>query len=153
MGRDKLWTVMLSKGIPTHIMTISQKIYKENFIRANAVNGISEVSRAITQRVRKGCTLSPLLFNLYLDEFIRIWLRKLKTTKHFKDLMFNTLLFAGDQFIISDTEDNLQKAVCFLYNISEEYNLGSLQKKTNIFGFVGTDHLRTRIVVSDETQE
>jgi len=81
VDRDKLWTIMLSKGIPTHLMTIIQKIYKENVIRVNAGNGISEDSRAVTQGVRQGCPLSPVLFNLYLDEFIRIWLQKIKTSK------------------------------------------------------------------------
>ena len=32
-------------------------------------------------------------------------------------------LFADDQFIISDIEDNLQKAVYLLYSICEECNL------------------------------
>ena len=50
----------------------------ENIIRVNAGNGISEDSRAITQGVRQGCPLSPVLFNFYLDEFITIWLQKLK---------------------------------------------------------------------------
>jgi len=44
----------------------------ENNIRVNAGNGISEDSRAITQGVRQGCPLSPVLFNLYLDEVTRI---------------------------------------------------------------------------------
>ena len=88
----------------------------EYIIRVNAGNGISEDSRYITQGVRQGCPLSPVLFNLYLDEVIRIWLQKLKTSKYFKELIFNTLLFADDQFIISDTEYNLQKAVYLLYN-------------------------------------
>jgi len=52
--------------------------------------------------------------------------------------IFNTLLFADDKFIISDTEDNLQKAVYLLYNISKEYNLEIATKKTKVFGFVGT---------------
>jgi len=44
-------------------------------------------------------------------------------------LIFNTLLFADDQFIISDTEDSLQKAVYLLYNKSKEYNLEIATKK------------------------
>jgi len=63
VDRDKLWTIMLSKGIPTYLITIIQKMYMENTIRANAGNGISEDSRAITQGVREGCPLSPVLFN------------------------------------------------------------------------------------------
>ena len=88
-----------------------------------------------------------------MDEVIRIWLQKLKTSKYFKELIFTTLLFADDQFIISDTEDNLQKAVYLLYNISKECNLEIATKKTKIFGFVGTDHLRTKIIINDETPE
>ena len=33
---------------------------------------------------------------------------------YFKELIFNTQLFGDDQFITSDTEDNLQKAVYLL---------------------------------------
>jgi len=52
---------MLNKVIPTHLITIIQKIYMEN-IRVNAGNGISEDSRAITQGVRQSCPLSPVQF-------------------------------------------------------------------------------------------
>jgi len=144
---------MLSKGIPTHLITIIQKKYKENTLRVNAGNGISEDSRAVTQGVRQGWPLSRVLFNLYLDEVIRILFQELKSSKYFKELIFNTLLFADDQFIISDTEDNLQKAVYLLYNISKEYNLEIATKKTELFCFVGTDYLRTKIIINDETLE
>jgi len=151
---DKLWIIMLSEGVLTHLITIIEKIYMENIIRVNAGNIISEDSRAITQGVKQECPLSPVSFNLYLDEVIRIWLQKLKSSKYFKELIFNTLLFADDQFIISDTEDNLEKAFYLLYNISKEYNLEiATKKKTKVFGFVGTDHLTTKIIINDETLE
>ena len=60
-GRDNLCTIMLNKGIPTHLITIIQEIYMENVIKVNVGNGISDDSRASTQGVRQGCPLSPLL--------------------------------------------------------------------------------------------
>jgi len=88
-----------------------------------------------------------------LDEVIRTWLTKIKTSKYFNKLIFNTLLFVDDQFIISDTEDNLQQVVYLLHRISKEYNLEIATEKTKVFGFVGTDHLRTKIIINDETLE
>ena len=69
VDRDKLRTIILSKGIAAHLITIIQKIYRE---RVNAGNGISEGTRTITHGARQGCPLSPVLFNLYLDEVVRI---------------------------------------------------------------------------------
>jgi hypothetical protein len=60
---------------------------------------------------------------------------------------------ADYQFIISDTEDNLQKAVYSLYSVLKGYNLEIATKKRKVFGFVGTVHLRTKIVINDETLE
>jgi len=40
-----------------------------------------------------------------------------------------------------------------LYNISKEYNLEVATKKMKLFGFVGTDHQRTKIIINDETLE
>ena len=94
-----------------------------------------------------------ILFNLHLDEAIPICLQKLKASKYFKQLIFNTLLFADDRFIISDTADNLQKAGYLLYSITKECNLEIATKKTKVFGFVGAEHLTTKIIIDDETLE
>jgi hypothetical protein len=80
-----------------------------------------------------------------------IWLEKLKLSNYFKELIFNTLLFAEDQLIIADKEDNLRTAVYLLYSISREYNLEIATGKTKVFGFVGTDHLTAKIIINDET--
>jgi hypothetical protein len=45
----------------------------------------------------------------------------------------------------------LQRAVYLLYNISKEYNLEIATGKTKLFVFIGTDHLRAKIIINDET--
>ena len=107
----------------------------DSTIQINTGNGTSE-----DFRIRQGCPLSPVLLNLYLDEVTRTWLM----SKCFNELICNTLLFADDQFIISDTEDNFQKAVYLLYNKSKQNNLEIATNKTKVFGSVGTDHFKNR---------
>jgi len=51
-----------------------------------------------------------------------------------KKILKEVIVRWSDQFIISDTEDNLQKAVYLLYNISKEYNL-EIAKKDEIIWF------------------
>jgi hypothetical protein len=58
------------------------------------------------------------------------------------------LLFTDDQLIIADTEDNLQMAVYLLYSISKAYNLEIATRKKKVFGFVGTDHLRAKMIIN-----
>jgi len=116
VDRDKLWTIMSSKEIPIHLITIIQKIYIENFIRVNAGNGVSEDFRVITQGVRQGCPLSPVLFNLYLDEFIGTWLMKLKTSKYFKELILTHYYLQMTSLLFLT-----QKTICnrqFIYYIN-----------------------------------
>ena len=86
-----------------------------------------------------------------MSQLLAAWLQNLKLSKYFKELNINTLLFADDQLIIADTEDNLQRAVYLLYSISKEYNLEIATGKTKVFGFVGTDHLKAKVIINDET--
>jgi hypothetical protein len=47
----------------------------------------------------------------------------------------------------------LQKAVYSLYNKAKEFNLEIATNKTKVFGFVRTDHLRTKIIINDKILE
>jgi hypothetical protein len=54
--------------------------------------------------------MSPTLFNLYFDEIVRKWQSKLRTNYFIGDIPLNALLFADDQIVLADSEENLQKA-------------------------------------------
>ena len=47
----------------------------------------------------------------------------------------------------------MQQPVHLLRRISEDYNLEIATKKTKVFGFFGTDHMGTKIIMKDETLE
>jgi hypothetical protein len=103
--------------------------------------------------VSKGCPLSLVLFNLYLDEIIRTWLTKLNYSKYFKELFLTHYYLQMTSLLFLR-----QKTICkrqFIYYIEYPKNMiwKLPQKKTKVFGFVGADHLRTKIIINDETLE
>ena len=85
MDKRQIMDYQVKQRNPNTFNYSNSENIQENIIRVNADNGISEDFRVITQGMRQGCPLSLVLFNLYLDEVIRIWLQKLKLSKCFKE--------------------------------------------------------------------
>jgi hypothetical protein len=97
--------------------------------------------------------MSPTLFNLYFNEVVRKWQSQLKTNYFIGDISLNALLFADDQIVLADSEENLQRAVFSLNNIAKGYNLRISTKKTKVIGFKGVEHLRANIEINNQILE
>jgi hypothetical protein len=65
----------------------------------------------INQGVKQGCPTSPTLFNIFIDEVIRQWQDVLTKDFTIGNTVLNTILFADDQAIFNESEDDLQRAV------------------------------------------
>jgi len=105
----------------------------------------------INKAVRQSCPPSPTLFNIYLVEIITKWQNQdITGIKLSINQQLSTLLFADDQVIIADTEDNLQKAAHKLNQIITEYGLTISVQKTKSMVFKGRDTVRTEIVTDNE---
>jgi hypothetical protein len=119
---DKLFEILQSKNIPNLLLKSIREIYSGNKIKVKINNQLLE-ENTINHRVREGCPSSPTLFNIYLNEIIVKWNQiytkgiTLSTTTK-----INTLLFADDQVIIADSEDNLQRGVFKLQNSKQIWN-------------------------------
>jgi transcription initiation factor TFIIIB Brf1 subunit/transcription initiation factor TFIIB len=88
--------------------------------------------------IRQGCPLSPTLFNIYLDEIITKWQNQdITGIKLSNNQQLSTLLFADNQVVIADTEDNLQKVAQKLNQIITEYGLIISVQKTKVMAFKG----------------
>jgi len=121
-------------------------IYTQNKILIKLNNNLSKPVE-INKGVHQGFPLSPKLFNIrvYLDEIITKWQNQdITGIKLSKNQQLSKLLFADDQVIIADTEDNLQKAVHKLNQIITEYGLTISAQKTKSMAFKGRDPERTK---------
>jgi hypothetical protein len=70
-----------------------------------------------------------------------------------KNQQLSTLLFADDQVIIADRENNLQRAAHKLNQILTEYGLTISVQKTKSMAFRGRDSVRTKIVIDNKVTE
>ena len=77
----------------------------------------------------------------------------MKLLKPLNFQQLSTLLFADDQVIIADGEDNLQRAVHKLNQIITEYGLTISVQKTKSMAFGGRDEVRTKIVIDNKIIE
>ena len=84
--------------------------------------------------MRQGCIISPLLFNLYLDEFPRILESSTVTDPIIlpNGSPLNYLFYADDLILISSSAAGLQNQLNTLQNYSEKWLLKiNLKKDAN----------------------
>ena len=90
-----------------------------------------------TRGVRQGCILSPLLFNLYLND-----LPKSLTSAHQTDPFIlpngeklSSLLYADDLVLISKSKTGLQKCIDIVSEFCESWHLNVNHKKSKVLIF------------------
>ena len=108
--RQIILNILKSRHIPDTLLQASVDIYTQNKILIKFNNKLSKPVK-INKGVRQGYPLLPTLFNTYLDDIITKWQKQDITGFGLsKNQQLSTLLFADDQVVIADTEDNSQKA-------------------------------------------
>jgi hypothetical protein len=154
VDRDQLWEIMEEKGYPLHLIRVLKNIYAKTEIIIDT--GVGKAGPLRTNvGVRQGCSLSPTLFNIYIDEIVRRWknevFRGIRLSP--SERYINTMLFADDQFIIQPTEDDLQRSIFKLQTICSEFNFKISTSKTKVMAFLGKEPLRTKIELNGKPIE
>jgi len=151
--RQILFNILKSRHIPDTWLKAIVNIYTQNKISIKFNNKLSKQAE-INKGVRQGCSLSPTLFNIYLHAIItKRQKQDITGLKLSKNQQLSTLLFADDQDIIADTEDNLQKAAHKLNQIIRKYGLTISVQKTKSMAFKGRGPVRTKIVIDNKIIE
>jgi hypothetical protein len=85
-----------------------------------------------------------------MNEIIKQWNEKYITgIKMSNDTKLNTILFADDQVVIANSDDNLQRGLHALHQTVQAFGMKISHQKTKIMAFKGTEPIRSKIVIDN----
>lgn len=159
VDRELLWQVLTRVGIPTKMLTIIRQFHDGMRACVRTDDGEHSDWFNVTQGLRQGCVLSPLLFNVFFAAVIHVVLVRFSEDEDImRDLVHLEegvvtgqevplacarravwgMLYADDAGIVSKSAEGLAKMMTVIVTVFEAAGLTVSEKKTE------TMILRTR---------
>ena len=112
--RRYIWEALEAKKVPLKLINATKSVY-EDPIGIVRLDGETSREFSMQKGVKQGDSLSPLLFNVFMDEIHKICKRRTHRTKignwKLRPVYLQSLLYADDIVLIADTQERLQHAV------------------------------------------
>ena len=106
---EKLFALLINRGIPTQYVKILINWYSTQQMCVRWGNSVSEAFH-VKNGVKQGGSLSPLLFAIYINDFL-VNTRKKGNGCHIAGMPANVLAYADDLVLISPTRSGLQRMI------------------------------------------
>ena len=148
----KLMQALIRLGIDWKDRRLIRNLYMGQKIRIRIEGEYSEPGE-IGRGVRQGCPLSPLLFNIYIEELIREALENLEVGIKVGGTLVKALRFADDQAMLAGTQEGLQQMMEHLERTSKEYGMKINFKKTKVMKISRKKKTTVRIIINGERIE
>jgi len=132
--RNGLFYKLLSSGIGGNFFKIIKSMYSNVRYCVKTPNGLSPYFQS-SCGVRQGCNLSPLLFNLYLNDLPNILNSRASDPLILQDTPINSLFWADDLVLLSKSESGLKECLRTLDQFCSIWKLSINEKKTKVMIF------------------
>ena len=112
-----------------------QKLVMNLYLQQRAVVKVMQEfteESEIGRRVRQGCCLSPLLFNLYVEEMMLEAMEGIEEGIKIGGKLLKDVRFADNQAMVASSEEGLQKIMDGLNRTAKEYEMKLNIKKTKV---------------------
>ena len=149
--RGGLYYKLLKSGISPGIVKIirSMNINTQQGLKINGT--ISNLFHSY-RGVRQGCVLSPLLFNLFINDIPKIFDKSCRAVTLNKTEL-NCLMYADDIVLLSETEDGLRNCLEKLMVYNEKWHLKLNHKKTKTMIFQAKYKKKLNIILNGHPLE
>lgn len=146
---DKLFIILGNIGIDDSDRSIIENLYK-NQIAVIQYNEEREEAR-IRRGVRQGCGLSPLLFNIYIQQAINEFNETQTSGVYIHGERINTIRYADDIALITESEEELRQALEDMDNVFRNYNIKLNKTKTKVIKCSRNNQKMDNISIQGET--
>ena len=131
--RDGLYYKLIKYGISPSLVKIIREMYA-NTQQGLKINGSVTNPFRSYRGVRQGCVLSPLLFNLFINDIPHIFDKSCNPIV-LNNIKINSLMYADDLLILSETEQGLKDSLNRLSIYNEKWLLKVNYNKTKTMIF------------------
>ena len=126
--RDGLYHKLLNYNVNPAFVRLLRNIYKQSSLAVKTQSGRSSIF-ASNVGLKQGCNLSPLLFNLFINDFLTEVSMSFTHSPHLEDIPVNALMYADDLVLISKSENGLQNLLNILHRFTKVSPSKQVQKK------------------------
>ena len=152
--RDGLFLKLLDIDANPKFVRLLKNIYSSSSLAVKIPGGRSTIFPS-NVGLKQGCNLSPLLFNIFINDFLTQTSIPFTHSPLLKDIPINALMYADDLVLMSKSEDGLQNLLDMLQNFTESWFLQVNKTKTKCVHFsktkftpkkqfkFGTDHIES----------
>ena len=130
---SKLLELLAARGVPQAYLKLLLVWYRTQKMSVKWSDSVSS-SFSVKNGVRQGSILSPMLFNVYIDEMLNI-IQESKTGCHIGRTAVNIIAYADDLVILSPTRTGLQRLVQLCESFALKQNIVFNVAKTVCMSF------------------
>ena len=131
VSREKLWKVLDEYGVKGKLLRAIQALYVDGRARVKVGRMESELF-SVYRGVRQGCTLSPWLFNVFMDRVTREAKRLFRSEVKLSTGDVGVLLFADDMVVMAESAEGLQHNLQVMSDVLSKWELKVNWRKTKV---------------------